>query len=332
MSPSAVDISVVVPCFRGETSLPELCSRLIRTLEARQSSFEVILVDDSARPSLWAVIEGLAQSDARIVGVRLMRNFGQHNATVCGFRHARGRWVVTLDEDLQNPPEEIGTLLARAEEADTDVVYGLPRVRQGPGWRSLASRLIMVIPRKVMRVGFDISAFRLISGRVAAEVARSERHDIILDIYLSWVTDRITATEVRHDHPDGLRSSYTLSRLVTVFFNLLFNYATFPLRLASVGGFFLSVLSAIAGGFVLYSRITGHITVPGWASLAVAVLFSSGVTLLGVGILSEYVARIFLQINQKPQSVVRQSTSASRLAAAETRTEPARQESLHGHR
>ncbi|AGC47647.1 undecaprenol glycosyltransferase [Myxococcus stipitatus DSM 14675] len=332
MSPSAVDISVVVPCFRGETSLPELCSRLIRTLEARQASFEVILVDDSARPTLWAVIEGLAQSDARIVGVRLMRNFGQHNATVCGFRHARGRWVVTLDEDLQNPPEEIGTLLARAEEADADVVYGLPRVRQGPGWRSLASRLIMVIPRKVMRVGFDISAFRLISGRVAAEVSRSERHDIILDIYLSWVTDRITATEVRHDHPDGLRSSYTLSRLMTVFFNLLFNYATFPLRLASIGGFFLSVLSAIAGVFVLYSRITGHITVPGWASLAVAVLFSSGVTLLGVGILSEYVARIFLQINQKPQSVVRQSTSASRLASAETLTEPARQESLHGHR
>lgn len=332
MRPSAVDISVVVPCFRGESSLPELCSRLIRTLETREASFEIVLVDDSARPSLWAVIEGLAQSDARIVGVRLMRNFGQHNATVCGFRHARGQWVVTLDEDLQNPPEEIVTLLARAEETDADVVYGLPRVRQGPGWRSLASRLIMVIPRKVMRVTFDISAFRLISGRVAAEVARSERHDIILDIYLSWVTDRITATEVRHDHPDGLRSSYTLSRLLTVFFNLLFNYATFPLRLASIGGFLLSMLSAIAGGVVLFSRITGAITVPGWASLALALLFSSGVTLLGVGILSEYVARIFLQINQKPQSVVRQSTSTPRLAAAEHRLEPARQESRHGHR
>ncbi|NTX00588.1 MULTISPECIES: glycosyltransferase family 2 protein [Myxococcus] len=332
MSPSVVDISVVVPCFRGESSLPELCARLVRTLEARHTPFEIILVDDSARPALWAVIEKLAQGDEHIVGVRLMRNFGQHNATVCGFRHARGRWVVTLDEDLQNPPEEIGALLARAEQADADVVYGLPRVRQGPGWRSLASRLIMVIPRRVMRVAFDISAFRLISGRVAAEVARSERHDIILDIYLSWVTDRITAAEVRHEHPEGLRSSYTLGRLVTVFFNLLFNYATFPLRLASVGGFLLSVLSAIAGGVVVFSRITGTITVPGWASLAVAVLFSSGVTLLGVGILSEYVARIFLQINQKPQAVVRQATSTSRLAVAEPRAEPARQETLHGHR
>ncbi|WP_338864183.1 glycosyltransferase family 2 protein [Myxococcus stipitatus] len=327
-----MDISVVVPCFRGETSLPELCARLIRALEARQASFEIILVDDSARPTLWALIDGLAQSDGRIVGVQLMRNFGQHNATVCGFRHARGRWVVTLDEDLQNPPEEIGALLARAEQADADVVYGLPRLRQGPGWRSLASRLIMVIPRKVMRVAFDISAFRLISGSVAAEVARSERHDIILDIYLSWVTDRITATEVRHEHPEGLRSSYTLSRLVTVFFNLLFNYATFPLRLASIGGLLLSLLSAIAGGGVLISHMTGTITVPGWASLALAVLFSSGVTLLGVGILSEYVARIFLQINQKPQAVVRQVTSTPRLSGAEPRAEPAQQEPLHGHR
>ncbi|MBZ4394605.1 glycosyltransferase family 2 protein [Myxococcus sp. AS-1-15] len=332
MTSPAVDISVVIPCFRGESSLPELCARLTRSLEARGTPFEIILVDDSARPALWAVIEGLAQADSRVSGVRLMRNFGQHNATVCGFRHARGRWVVTLDEDLQNPPEEIGALLARAEQTGADVVYGIPRARQGPGWRSLASRLIMVIPRKVMRVSFDISAFRLISGRVAAEVARSERHDIILDIYLSWVTDRISATEVRHEHPEGLRSSYTLGRLVTVFFNLLFNYATFPLRLASVGGFCLSVVSALAGALVVFSKYTGYITVPGWASLAVAVLFSSGVTLLGVGILSEYVARIFLQINQKPQAVVRQTTAVTLRAVAEPTPEPHRQESLHGHR
>ncbi|HZI14226.1 MAG TPA: glycosyltransferase family 2 protein [Myxococcus sp.] len=331
MSPSPVDISVVVPCFRGESSLPELCARLVRTLEARGASFEILLVDDSARPALWACIEALARGDGRVRGVRLMRNFGQHNATVCGFRHARGQWVVTLDEDLQNPPEEIGALLERQQQTGADVVYGIPRARQGPAWRSLASRLIMVIPRRVMQVPFDISAFRLVSGLVAAEVARSERHDIILDIYLSWVTDRIVATEVRHDSPEGLRSSYTLRRLVTVLFNLLFNYATFPLRLASVGGFLLSLLSAAAGGVVLLSKLTGTITVPGWASLAVAVLFSSGVTLLGVGILSEYVARIFLQINQKPQSVVRQVTAAAGVAVLEPRREPAR-EAVHGHR
>ncbi|WP_375761267.1 glycosyltransferase family 2 protein [Corallococcus exercitus] len=333
MRTPSIELSVVVPCFRGEASLPVLCERLVRHLEARGAPFEIILVDDSARPALWACIQGLSARDGRIRGVQLMRNYGQHNATVRGFRHARGRWVVTLDEDLQNPPEEIATLLSRAEEAGADVVYGVPQARQGPGWRTWASRLIMVIPRRVMQVDFDISAFRLISGPVAAEVARSERHDIILDIYLSWVTDRITATPVRHEHPEGLRSSYTLRKLVQVFFNLLFNYATFPLRLASVGGVALSLLSGLAGVAVIVSKFTGTITVPGWASLAIAVLFSSGVTLLGVGILSEYVTRIFLQINQKPQSVVRAVTDghASRVLEPPASGDAA-SGSTHGYR
>ncbi|RKH57927.1 glycosyltransferase [Corallococcus llansteffanensis] len=332
MRPDSVDVSVVIPCFRGEASLPELCDRLVRALEARGDTFEIILVDDSARPALWTCIQGLCAGDGRIRGVQLMRNYGQHNATVRGFRHARGRWVVTLDEDLQNPPEEIAALRARAEETDADVVYGIPQARQGPGWRTWASRLIMVIPRRVMQVDFDISAFRLISGPVAAEVARSERHDIILDIYLSWVTDRIRSTPVRHEHPEGLRSSYTLRKLVQVFFNLLFNYATFPLRLASVGGVVLSALSGLAGVAVLVSKFTGTITVPGWASLAIAVLFSSGVTLLGVGILSEYVTRIFLQINQKPQSVVRAVTDEREARAPGPRpTGAAASGSPHGH-
>ncbi|MBN8226214.1 glycosyltransferase [Corallococcus macrosporus] len=333
MPPDSVDVSVVVPCFRGEGSLPALCGRLVRALEARGDTFEILLVDDSARPALWACIQALAKGDARIRGIQLMRNYGQHNATVRGLRMARGRWVVTLDEDLQNPPEEIPTLLARANEVGADVVYGIPHERQGPGWRTWASRLIMVVPRRVMGVGFDISAFRLISGPVAAEAARSERHDIILDIYLSWVTDRITATPVRHEQPQGLRSSYTLSKLVQVFFNLLFNYTTFPLRLASIGGAVLSVLSVAAGASVILSKFAGDIDVPGWASLAVGVLFSSGVTLLGVGILSEYVTRIFLQINQKPQSVVRAVTDGRE---AQTPSPPGPEAAAsgapHGHR
>jgi len=305
----AVDVSVVVPCFRGDETLPELCRRLTTTLESLDVEFEILLVDDSGRAAMWRCIEGLARGDGRVRGLQLTRNFGQHNATVCGFRHASGRWVVTLDEDLQNPPEEIPTLLDCQGASGADVVYGTPRVRQGPLWRTLASRAIMTIPRSVMRIGFDISAFRLIDGRIAAEVARNERYDIILDICLSWITDRISSVEVRHDSRRGSPSAYTLSRLTTVFFNLLFNYATFPLRLAAVSGIALSMVALLLGGAVLVSRVIGHVTVPGWASLAAGVAFSAGLTLVTIGILSEYVLRMFLRINQKPQSVLRSATS-----------------------
>jgi undecaprenyl-phosphate 4-deoxy-4-formamido-L-arabinose transferase len=239
-----------------------------------------------------------------------MRNFGQHNATVCGFRYAKGKFVLTLDEDLQNPPEEIANLIEVMRDKGADVVYGIPMQRKHNWRRRLCSRAIMLVPRKVMRISFDISAFRLIRAEVLGEVIKSVRHDVIIDIYLVWVTNRITAARVRHEAGSGRESSYSFLKLSQVLLNLIFNYTVFPLRVSVLLGVALSVLSFAAAAYYLLQKILNQTDVPGFTAIIVSIFFSTGLILLAVGAASEYLARTFLHINRKPQSVVRQTTAS----------------------
>lgn len=305
---AALDFSVVVPVYRGHATLDELCRRLAAHFEARDESFEVLLVDDGSRDGSWERITAIASADPRVIGLRLTRNFGQHNATVCGMRRARGALVVTLDEDLQNPPEEIAKLVDCLHASSADVVYGVPERRRSSWWRRLGSRVVMLVPRYVMQVDFDISSFRLLRRPIAAEVARVERHDVIIDVFLAWTTDRIAATRVRHDSSAGRTSSYTPRKLAQVLVNMLANYTVLPLRIASWVGALLSLLAGAAALYFVWARLTHNIVPPGFSALIVTLLFSTGVVLLGIGILSEYLARTFLHVVRKPQSVLREST------------------------
>ncbi|MCP3978119.1 MAG: glycosyltransferase family 2 protein [bacterium] len=303
---AAPRLSLIVPVYRGRQTIEELARRLIAVLDAAGSTFELLFVDDGSSDGSWDCIRELARSEARIRGIRLTRNFGQHNATLCGFRHARGELLVTLDEDLQNPPEELPKLLEAFEERDADVLYGIPHERQSSLWRRLASRVVMFVPRKVMGIDFDISAYRVVRRSIALEVTRALRHDIIIDVYFAWITDRIASIKVQHVDPSR-GSSYTMWKLVRVLFNLVCNYTVLPLRLAVVTGLGLSLVSLVLGAVYVYLRFTQDV-VPGFSALIVSVLFSTGVILLGVGAVSEYLARTFLHVIRKPQSVVRETT------------------------
>lgn len=303
------DISVVIPVYLGESTLEKLVDRLRQTFERSNRTFEIILVDDDSRDNSWQVIQSLAQRDARILGVKLARNFGQHNATLCGFRFATAPLIVTLDEDLQHPPEAIDTMIATMREKNADVVYGIPAQRKHSWWRRLGSRLIMLVPRHVMKIDFDIGSFRLVNAAVAKAVTNATRHDIIIDIYFAWLTSRISAVEVPHD--DGLRdrgSSYPLRKLLSILLNLICNYTVLPLRAASLMGATLSVVSLILTVYFVLVRLIEGVPVQGFTAIIVSVLFSTGMILLGIGVMSEYLARTFMHINQRPQSAVRTTT------------------------
>ncbi|MFC1736742.1 glycosyltransferase family 2 protein [Candidatus Hydrogenedentota bacterium] len=305
---SAIEYSVVVPVHRGAETILELCERLVAFFVERNNSFEIILVDDGSTDGSWERITEIAESETRVVGVRLTRNFGQHNATVCGFRHARGEYIVTLDEDIQNPPEEIGKMIDCMASGGWDVVYGMPILRKYSWWRRFCSSMVMLVPRYVTKLDFGISGFRLIRAPIAREVAKSLRHDIILDMYLAWSTERISSVQVAHNEASGRKSSYSAFKLVTVLANLLCNYTVLPLRLAVAMGLVLSVLSMLTATYWVVLKLTRDIPVPGFATIAVSIWFSTGLILMGIGVMSEYLARIFLHINQKPQAIVRETT------------------------
>jgi len=298
-----LDYSVVVPVYRGRATIEELCSRIARFFEHRGDTFEIILVDDGSSDGSWDKIVEIARADPRVLGIQLMRNFGQHNATACGFRHAGGQFVVTLDEDLQNPPEEIGKMIAAMERSNADVIYGTPESKQHNWWRRLSSRIV----RLVIGVNADVTSVRLIRSRSIEPIVKSDRPDIVIDVYLSWATKAIAATPVRHDVA-ARPSSYSVATLVGLMFSLIFNYTVIPLRLAIVGGAVLSAMSFVLGAVMAYLRMVDRIDVPGFTAIIVSILFSTGLILVGIGVMSEYLARIFLHSNHKPQSIIRWTT------------------------
>jgi len=297
------DYSVVVPVYRGRSTIEELCRRIARFFDGRGDTFEIILVDDGSSDGSWGKIVEIARADARVLGIQLMRNFGQHNATACGFRHAGGKFVVTLDEDLQNPPEEIGKMIAAMEQSHADVIYGIPESRQHHWWRRLSSRIV----RLVIGVKSDVTSVRLIRSQSMEPIVQSDRPDIVIDVYLSWATKAISATPVRHE-ASSRPSSYTVSALVRLMFSLIFNYTVIPLRVAIVAGAVLSAASFMLALFMAYQRLVHRIDVPGFTAIIVSVLFSTGLILVGIGVMSEYLARIFLHANHKPQSIIRGTT------------------------
>jgi len=298
-------VSVVIPVFNSASSLPELVERLEAALTPIADDFEIVMVEDCGQDNSWAVIEDLRHEHPRVRGIRLSRNYGQHNALLCGIRAARYDIVVTMDDDLQNPPEEIPALL-RELDGGFDVAYGTPMREQHGFLRNVASVLTKIALKNGMGIetARQVSAFRAFRTRLRDGFARYQGPFVSIDVLLTWSTARFTAIPVRHDSRSKGKSNYTLMKLFNHAFNMLTGFSSAPLQLASMLGFLFTLFGAgvlmwVVGRFF----ITGG-SIPGFPFLASIIAIFSGVQLFALGVFGEYLARMHFRTMDRPPFVV----------------------------
>ena len=311
MGESTPQLSIVIPLFNAALSLPALC-RELSALEIA-GGHELILVNDGSRDETEAIALKLTrESSARITFLSLSRNFGEHNAVLAGLRASTGRYVVTMDDDLQNPPSEVLKLLAIAESERRDVVYAIYERKEHVWWRNLGSTLTNLIadyvvdkPKKLY-----LSSFRCMTRLVADEVAKSRNPYPYIDGLIFQVTQNAGVVRVRHVEREQGRSGYTMRKLIRLWMSMLVNFSVLPLRLMTFAGMITSALGFLAVIEVVLEHMLNK-TPTGWSSLMAAMLLLSGTQLVLLGILGEYVGRIYLGVSDKPQSVIRATFRSS---------------------
>jgi undecaprenyl-phosphate 4-deoxy-4-formamido-L-arabinose transferase len=298
---------VVVPVYNSQATLPALIDRLATVLPGAAARFEVVLVNDGSRDASWDAIDELARKHSWVRGINLMRNYGQHNALLAGIRAARYPVTVTMDDDLQHPPEEIPRLLDALVDG-ADLVYGAPADPQRGFWRRLSSRMAKVWLHRGLGVAMAsrASAFRAFRTVLREGFAHYEGPAVAIDALLAWTTTRVTAVQVRHEPRRHGRSQYGWLKLAKLMLDLTTTFRTWPLRLASLIGFVVMLLGLGALVFVLASYLVTGQPLSVFRFLASIVAIFSGAQLLTLGIMGEYVARIHHRVLREPAYVVRE--------------------------
>jgi glycosyltransferase involved in cell wall biosynthesis len=299
-------LSIVIPVYNGAGSIAELVDALEEL--PIEGGHEIILVNDGSPDRSLEVCKALVdRARVPITLIDLARNYGEHNAVMTGLRHTNGACVITMDDDLQNPPEEVKRLLAFAQDCGKEVIYTCYDDKRHAIWRNLGSRFTNRVADFVLEKprGLYLSSFRCMSAFVVREITRYEGPFPYVDGLILQVTHDIAHLTVRHLPRAKGRSNYTLRRLLRLWTNMFVNFSVMPLRVSTIAGFVLSGMGAVGGAMVIAEAVTSS-PPAGWASLMAAVLLLSGVQLVILGIVGEYLGRLYLTANGKPQSVIRE--------------------------
>ncbi len=299
--------SAVVPVYNSESSLDTLVERLAATLAGMGGDYEIILVNDGSHDHSWEVIRRLAGEFQFVRGINLMRNYGQHNALLAGSQRAKHQVIITLDDDLQNPPEEIPRLVAKLSEG-YDVVYGKPVKRSHEAWRNLSSRIIKSVLKVVLgtEMGGHSTAFRAFRADLRRGFATFAGAELSIDVLLSWSAARVTHVTVEHHPRRSGKSGYTFAKLMKLAFELLTGYSALPLRIASGLGLTTSALGVLMFFYVVVRRLLQTEYTPGFAFLAAEIAFFAGMQLFSIGVIGEYIARLHFRTMGKPPYVIQE--------------------------
>lgn len=302
-------VSVVVPVYNSEGSLPMLVAKLSQVLTPESELGELILVNDGSRDRSWAVIQQLAAQHRWIRGFNLMRNFGQHNAVLCGIRAARFDVIVTMDDDLQTPAEEVPRLLAELRPG-RDVVYGTPQQQSHGLLRNLASTITKLTLQGAM--GADtarkISPFRVFRTHLRDAFANYGGPFVSIDVLLTWGTSAFTSIPVKHEPRTIGVSNYTMRKLIAHAMNMMTGFSTLPLQVASIVGFAFTLFGVAVLIYVIGRYLIHGAVVPGFAFLASVVAIFSGAQLFALGIIGEYLARMHFRMMDRPPYAVLEQT------------------------
>lgn len=306
---SDVCFSIVVPVYNSEQTLPQLYERLVQVMKGMGASFELVFVEDCGTDRSWQVLQAIAQEDKRVRVIQLLRNYGQASATMCGLRYSVGRIVITIDDDLQNPPEEI-PILARSLENDPelDVVIGIPREKQHAFWRRLGSEIVNSINSLAVKKdrSLKFSGFRAMRRIVVDRLVELNVPQPAISVLLCSITPRITNITVRHEPRAVGQSGYTLAKILGLTLSNFLTFSDFPLRFLAMVGIVGILASTVYGIALIVRFVMGGIGVPGWMTLALLLIAMSGFSFFAFGLIGEYLLRILQSAQNTPQYVVRQ--------------------------
>lgn len=300
-------LSFVVPLYNSAGTIRELVAD-ISSLSI-EGGHELILVNDGSTDATENICQSLLEeATIPMLYVEHARNFGEHNAVLTGWRQASGDYIVNIDDDGQNPPSEAVRLYTYTRDSNLDVAFGHYADKRHSKWRNFGSRVTNRLTDMILDKpkGFYLSSFRCVKGTVATEIASNTGPYPYIDGMILQVTQRIGGLPVHHSERAAGQSGYTMRRLMRLWLSTVVNFSVMPLRLATVLGLLMSVLGFLGIGLVGYWRLTNRGPAFGWGSLMSALLLFSGVQLALLGVIGEYIGRMFITINQRPQSVVRE--------------------------
>jgi glycosyltransferase involved in cell wall biosynthesis len=298
-------VSVVIPVYRAEQTLVDLYNQLSAAMSEITSVFEIIFVEDGGGDISWQIIASLARTDQRVLGIRMSRNYGQHNALLCGIRAAKHNLILTMDDDLQHPVSEIAPMLA-ALKPEYDVVYGAPQEEQHGFLRDLASRMTKIALASTMGVetARNVSAFRVFRTRLRSGFQEYSSPSVSIDVLLTWTTTRFTSIKVRHAMRTKGVSGYTPGKLIRHAFNLMTGFSALPLQIASVVGFVFVLFGFSVLAYALANYVLRGGSVPGFTFLACVIAIFSGAQLFALGIFGEYLARMHFRTMNRPPYLI----------------------------
>ena len=301
--------SIVIPCYRSAESLHELCLRLDQSLSPISSDYEIILVNDASPDDSWSVIRELAAKDTRVRGLNLSRNFGQHYAITAGLDFARGDWVVVMDCDLQDMPEEIPKLYRKAQEG-FDIVVGLRAQRKDSYLKILGSHIFRSVFNYFTDSNRDNRAgnFGIYAGKVIKNVNTLREQNRSFGLFTLWVGFRRTTIEIEHAQRAHGKSSYTLSRLLALAMDSIVAHSNKLLQISIKLGFVLSFISLLYALLLVVRYVVWGLTVEGWTSLIVSIYFTSGLIIGNIGVVGLYVGKIFNEVKGRPLYVIDSTT------------------------
>lgn len=299
--PNRPDYSIVIPVYNEEGNVSALIDRVMAVMESIHASFEILFVDDGSHDQTPILLRQLAQHDVRIRVVRFTRNYGQEAAVEALYLNSRGRWLIQMDGDLQNPPEEIPKLIAKKEEG-FDVVYGVRESRQDTSFRVLASKLMQWGMRSLMEIELpeDVSTFRLMSAPIARLVAALPERRKFFSALLVWSGARIGVVRVSHSARHAGTTKYNFTKLLNHTFDLLVGFSSKPLRYIGATGFIFAIFGFLLGVWAIARKLLWGYGEIGWSSIFAAVVVLSGVQLMALSMIGEYIARIYVQSQARP--------------------------------
>ncbi len=318
METDAVDISVVIPVYNSSACLRELLRQLTQQLEEMGRPYEVILVDDASPDDSWQVIRELAPQYPKVMAIQLMQNRGQATAILCGLKPARGGIVVTMDDDLQQPPDQLPKLLDALEsDAEIDCVFGYFEQKQHAAYRNLASRAIQWVNARAFNLPRDLraSSFLAMRNRLADAILQHRTQNPAIGALVYGCTKRILSVPVQHKERYAGSSNYTLAKQFRLALDVICNVSMLPLRAVSFLGMGTCVFSAILVAVFLYNYFSGQIGVAGWTTVVILISFFSGIILLSLGVIGEYMVRILREVRGAPRYVERERIPSRRMTS-----------------